>query len=100
MKDYRPFLDTNMPDDKKPKPASTYSDLLKPAQMLTTLGFVIAIPLVILALTGRWLDRIYESSPVFLLISIFAAFFISSHYIYTKMVKYYVFFDEKEKKEK
>lgn len=54
------------------------------ASLAWELGYVIAVPLVILALLGRYLDKKLETSPWLLLIGILAAIFISSYGIYKK----------------
>lgn len=50
------------------------------------LGYSIAVPLVGLALVGRFLDKKFESSPWFLLIGILISILISSYLIYKKTV--------------
>lgn len=50
------------------------------------LGYSIAVPLVGLALVGRFLDKKFESSPWFLLIGILISITISSYLIYKKTV--------------
>ncbi|MDD5725849.1 MAG: AtpZ/AtpI family protein [Patescibacteria group bacterium] len=42
------------------------------------MGYTMAIPLVVLALTGRLLDKYYQTSPLFLLIGIILSIIISS----------------------
>ena len=42
------------------------------------MGYLLAIPLVALALAGRLLDKYYETSPLFLLIGIVLSIIISS----------------------
>lgn len=49
------------------------------------LGYVIAIPLVVCALGGRAIDRIFETSPLFLLLGIFSSMIISAYFVYYKM---------------
>ncbi|PIR66914.1 MAG: hypothetical protein COU51_01250 [Parcubacteria group bacterium CG10_big_fil_rev_8_21_14_0_10_36_14] len=48
------------------------------------LGYTIAVPLVILALIGRFFDRKYDSSPWFLLGGIFLSLIITSIWITKK----------------
>ena len=50
------------------------------------LGFIIAIPLVLLALAGRYLDKVWHTSPLFLLVGMGLALIISSAVVW-KMVK-------------
>ena len=51
------------------------------------LGYTIAIPIVLLALLGRWADRQFESSPWLLLAGIVVSIFISSALVYRKVSK-------------
>ncbi|MFA5133643.1 MAG: AtpZ/AtpI family protein [Patescibacteria group bacterium] len=52
--------------------------------LLGQLGYVIAIPLVILALTGRFLDKKFHTSPWLLIIGMFLALVISTFWVYKK----------------
>ncbi len=60
------------------------------------LGYLIAIPLIIFALLGRWLDKIYHSSPLFLLIGVVFAFIITSVFIYQKTISLISQIDQKK----
>jgi len=51
------------------------------------LGYTIAVPLVVLALGGRLLDRKFDTSPWLLLVGIFLSLIVSSWLVYLKMVK-------------
>ncbi len=66
-------------DKKNEKPWSAVS-------LAWELGYSIAVPLVGLALIGRFLDKKFESSPWFLLIGILISITISSYLIYRKTV--------------
>lgn len=48
------------------------------------LGYIIAIPIIILALGGTWLDKKIGTSPTFLLIGIFLSLIISGIGVYRK----------------
>lgn len=48
------------------------------------LGYIIAIPLVAMALGGRFLDDKYDSSPIFLLSGILLAVLISGILVFKK----------------
>lgn len=52
--------------------------------LLGQLGYVIAVPLVILALLGRFIDKRYDTSPWFLIIGMFLALVISSIWVYKR----------------
>ena len=56
-------------------------------QMAWELGYMIALPLVIFALIGRYLDVKYQTSPLFILIGTFIAFFISSYFVWQKTLE-------------
>ncbi len=49
------------------------------------LGFSIAIPIVGLALLGRFADRYFNTSPVLLLVGIILSMFVSVALIYRKV---------------
>lgn len=49
------------------------------------IGFIIAIPVAILAYIGAKLDKIYSTSPFFLLAGIGLSIFVSSLIIYRKI---------------
>lgn len=81
--------------------AFLYLDLMKQSFLLALalgarLGFSIAIPLVILALGGRLLDRRYDTSPLFLLIGILLSLAASGYAVYREINK----ISETENKEK
>ena len=48
------------------------------------LGYIIAIPLVLLALGGRLLDRHFNTSPLFLLVGIFVSLIVTTVGVYRK----------------
>lgn len=50
------------------------------------LGYSIALPLVIFALLGRWLDKKLETSPWLFLLGIFLAVSVSSYLVYKKTI--------------
>ncbi len=51
------------------------------------LGYTIAIPLVVLALLGRFLDKKFDTSPWLLLAGILLSLMITSWMIYIKISK-------------
>lgn len=54
-------------------------------QLAWELGYTIAIPIVLLALFGRFLDRQFDSSPWLLLAGIIFSIIISSSLVYKKV---------------
>ncbi len=60
------------------------TSFLKVLSLAWELGYLIALPLVVLAVSGRLLDRKLSSSPVFLLSGIFFAVVISSILVFRK----------------
>jgi len=50
------------------------------------LGYVIVIPIVLLALTGRILDKKLDTSPIFLLAGIFISILLTTWLVYRKMI--------------
>lgn len=65
--------------------------------MAWELGYTIALPIIILALGGRLLDKKLNSSPWFLLAGIGVALMISGTAVYYKTIK---IMDEAEKNNK
>jgi len=64
------------------------------------LGYLMAIPLVVLALLGRFLDKTWGTSPWLLLVGIGLSLLISSWTVYLKVTKIIVETAKDEKKEK
>lgn len=64
------------------------------------LGYLIAIPLVVLALVGRFLDKLWGTSPWLLLLGIGLSLFISSWTVYFKVMKIIKEASEEKKEEK
>jgi len=60
------------------------SNLWQALSLLGQLGYVIAVPLVILALGGRFIDKKYGTSPWFLIVGMFFALIISTFWVYKK----------------
>ena len=51
------------------------------------LGYTIAIPIILLALLGRLIDKNINTSPWFLLMGIFISILLTSWLIYKKVLK-------------
>jgi len=64
------------------------------------LGYSIAIPLVLLALLGRFIDKKFGTSPWFLLIGVIFSLIISTVLVYKKTIMIMDDSENKEKKEK
>lgn len=64
------------------------------------LGYTIAVPLVVLVLFGRFLDKKFGSSPLFLLAGILLAVFISSWAVVFKTKKIMGEMDKKKTNDK
>lgn len=54
------------------------------ASLAWELGYLIAVPLVVLALLGRFVDKKYGTSPWFLLSGIVLSILVSSYAVYSK----------------
>lgn len=54
-------------------------------QLAWELGYTIAIPIVLLALLGRWADRMLGTSPWLLLLGVLLSTVISSFIVYRKI---------------
>ena len=75
--------------DKSPKPQEIEekNQLWSAISLAWQLGYTIAIPLVVLALVGRILDKRFGTSPWLLLVGIFLSIIISTFAVYFKTVK-------------
>jgi len=51
------------------------------------LGYIITLPLIVLVIAGRILDKQYSSSPFFLLVGMFLALMVSSIAVFIKIRK-------------
>lgn len=83
-----------MKDYKSNKEASVFWQAVSLAFQL---GYTVTIPLVILALVGRFLDKKFNSSPLFLLVGIVLSMIISSAALFIKMKKITAKIDKKTK---
>ena len=72
-----------MNEEKKPKPDKPWSAV----SLAWELGFSIAIPLVVFALLGRYLDKKLGTSPWLLLAGILIAIAVTSWMVYQKTKK-------------
>ncbi|MFA6183556.1 MAG: AtpZ/AtpI family protein [Parcubacteria group bacterium] len=60
------------------------TDKLSVFSLAFELGYIVAIPIVLLALGGRMLDKKLDSSPWFLLSGIIISIIVSTYWIYKK----------------
>lgn len=72
-----------MPTDNQKESNQTWNAL----SLAWELGYTIAVPIVVFALLGRFLDKWLGTSPWLLLIGIFASLIASSVGVYFKAVK-------------
>lgn len=63
------------------------------------MGYLIAIPLVAFALAGRFIDKIFASSPLFFLIGVLVAIVLSTILVYRKTTALLKETEKTEKKE-
>lgn len=75
-------MDLKKEPDKK-ETAKTWSAF----SLAWELGFLIAIPIVLLALVGRVLDKNLNTAPIFLLLGIFLSIIITTYLVYRKTAK-------------
>ena len=69
-------------DEKTKSQSSTWFAL----SLAWQLGYTIAIPVVVFGLLGRFLDKKLDTSPLLLLIGIFASITVSSIGVYRKTI--------------
>ena len=76
--------------DKKegePKVSQTLSTRGELVGFAYEVGSAIAVPLVILALSGRYIDKTYGTSPLFLVAGLLLSLVSTSYIIYKKVKK-------------
>lgn len=61
--------------------------LLKIVSLAWELGYIIAVPLAVFAVFGRFLDKKYETSPIFLLCGIILSITVSGILVFKKTKK-------------
>jgi F0F1-type ATP synthase assembly protein I len=76
------------------------NDLWQALNLLGQLGYIIAIPLVVLALLGRFLDKKYDTSPWLLIVGMFFSLMISSVWVYKKSAEIMAAAIDNDKKDK
>ncbi len=74
-------------ENKPKKPVDNGLSLAQAFSLAWQFGYTMAIPLVVLALGGRLLDKYLNTSPLFILIGIVISIIISSILIGIKAVK-------------
>ncbi|MDO8594030.1 MAG: AtpZ/AtpI family protein [bacterium] len=72
-------------EEQPPKAAPFTKGDFNAWQLAWELGYTIAIPIVVLALVGRWGDKKLETSPWLLLAGIVVSIFITSFAVYRKV---------------
>lgn len=76
-----------MLDNKTPNDVKNDGNIWYALGLLGHLGFIIALPLVILGLIGRYLDKKFDSSPWLLLAGLFVSMIISGVAVYRKTIQ-------------
>lgn len=66
--------------------------------LLGQIGLIIAIPIVVLTLVGRYLDNRFDTSPWFLLSSVIVAFIVSSGILYIQVFRSIRIMEQEDKK--
>lgn len=64
------------------------------------LGYMIAVPIVLLALIGRLLDKLWNTSPWMLLIGIFLSLITSTTLIYIRTMRIFTQLNRRQSKNK
>ncbi len=72
----------------EPKKTSDRAYYMFALRIVGDFGASIAVPVVLLALLGQWLDEKYHKSPLFLIIGFLFAALVSGKIIYSKAKRY------------
>ncbi len=84
------FMTDSEKTNNPQKPGQPKLDRWKMINLAMDLGFVIALPLVLFALAGKWLDgRVHNSTPWFTLLGIVLAITSTTIWL-TKKLKGYI----------
>lgn len=75
-----------MDNSKKPQEIKEKNQTWSALSLAWQLGYSIAIPLVVLALGGRLLDKKFGTSPWILLSGVILSLFISTFLVYSKTI--------------
>jgi F0F1-type ATP synthase assembly protein I len=86
-------------NSKKPQEIKEKNQTWSALSLAWQLGYSIAIPLVVLALGGRLLDKKFGTSPWLLLSGVILSLFISTFLVYSRTIKI-LSETEKEQKDK
>lgn len=70
---------------ENPKKPQGLASKMQAWSLAFELGYTIAIPIVLLALAGRYLDKTFNTAPFLLLAGILLSIFISTAIIYKKV---------------
>ncbi|MBI2038265.1 MAG: AtpZ/AtpI family protein [Candidatus Magasanikbacteria bacterium] len=76
-----------MPEENLPKPASRDYYLLA-LRIIGDFGASIAVPVVILVLIGQYIDKKYNTAPLFIILAFVLAALISAKIIHKKAKNY------------
>lgn len=71
-------------NQKKEKDKKERAIFLQTLSLSWELGYMIAIPLVILAIGGRFLDNKYDTSPIFLISGILLSILVSGILVFKR----------------
>ncbi|KKO02841.1 hypothetical protein LCGC14_0102910 [marine sediment metagenome] len=71
-------------NQKREKDKKERAIFLKTLSLAWELGYIIVIPLVILAAGGRFLDNKYDTSPIFLMSGILLSILVSGILVFKK----------------
>ena len=67
---YTPFVEEEKKDEKAPKKTGAPTTRAELTAFAFDVGMGIAVPLVVFALGGRFIDRAYGTTPLFLIIGL------------------------------
>ncbi|PIQ68845.1 MAG: hypothetical protein COV91_02110 [Candidatus Taylorbacteria bacterium CG11_big_fil_rev_8_21_14_0_20_46_11] len=73
--------------EEQPLPPKKEPSVFKLYGLVFEVGYTIAIPLVLFAIAGRYIDKTLETSPWLLLSGIVLSIFVSSFIVYRKVSK-------------
>jgi len=82
--------DKKAPEDKKVKDEFALKEAMTTSELISfafEIGYTISIPIVILVLGGRLLDKNLETAPLFMIIGLLVSVLSTGYIIYNKTKK-------------
>lgn len=78
----------SLSDEQNPKPNPSKISNKQMVSLSFEMGFIIALPLIVFGMVGKWLDQKYGTDNLFVLVGIALALAASTYWLYKKLQQY------------